>query len=127
MTASSAALIPRPLLADPPTLQFPINDAFDPDPFDVAVGETISLKFTGTGSAVVNILDSNNDLFDLFKSSSNPYSASSEGTEYQIRDDVPEDTSYTITYDPGDTLGPRVLTSVALRAVRGTINVKKPS
>lgn len=125
MSASSAALIPTPAQDEAPLLQFPVNGAFDPDPFDTVPGETITLKFTGTSSAQVNVYDSNNDLFDLFKGSTNPYTASGDGTSYQIDDEVPEDTSYTIVYDPGDqpTLG---INRVTLVAVRGTINVKKP-
>lgn len=129
MSASNAALKLAPILDDVQTLQFPVDGEFNPNPLDAAAGETISLKYLGTGSAQVTIYDSNNEKYDLFAGSSNPYPASSDGTEYEIRDTTPEDTSYTVQYDDGASsklvaLGP---TGISLVVVRGTINVKKPA
>ncbi len=55
MSKSSAATNPTPLLETLQVLQFPIDDEFDPDPFEVVPGEEFTLQFTGTGSTTVEI------------------------------------------------------------------------
>jgi len=148
MSKSSAATNPTPLLETLQVLQFPVDDEFDPDPLEVVPGEEFTLQYLGTGSTTVEIYDSNNDLYDLFKGGSNPYSVDDDGTNYEIIDEAPEDSTYTIVWESGTTAkrgngpkpgkGPKPGHGPGhghghggspnlLAAVRGTINVKKPS
>jgi hypothetical protein len=134
-SSTSAALSTTPLAGDLPTLQFPVivddQEVFAPDPFEVVPGEEVLLKFLGTGSADVNVYELDTETpYALFKGSSNPYTVSSDGTPYTVRDDAPEDTSYTIVYQSSSALEVRAAgtaDAVSVVAVRGTINVRKPT